>query len=102
MDQIRFSPQLHAVQVSVAQFQICSSGSEIRIRQIFSELLSDYFICMLHKYHCMDINQSEETGLGTLCETKSWNYRMFGVGRDLWRSPCPPPLLKQGHPELVA
>jgi len=27
---------------------------------------------------------------------------MFGVGRDLWGSSSPSPLLKQGHPEQAA
>lgn len=33
---------------------------------------------------------------------ESQNYRMVEVGRDLWRSSCPGPLLRQGHPEPVA
>jgi len=32
----------------------------------------------------------------------SQNHRMAEAGRDLWRSFCPTPLLKQGHLELVA
>ena len=34
--------------------------------------------------------------------TESQNHRMSGVGRDLWGSPSPTPLLKQGHPEQAA
>lgn len=30
------------------------------------------------------------------------NYRMVEVGRDLLRSSCPGPLIRQGHPEPVA
>ena len=30
------------------------------------------------------------------------DHRMVEVGRDLWRSSCLAPLLKQGHLELVA
>ena len=29
------------------------------------------------------------------------NHGMAEAGRDLFRSPCPTPLLKQGHPERV-
>jgi len=32
----------------------------------------------------------------------SQNHKIVEVGRDLWRSPGPNPLLKQGHLELVA
>ena len=32
----------------------------------------------------------------------SQNHRMVGVGRDLWRSSCPTPLLEQGHLEQGA
>ena len=34
--------------------------------------------------------------------TASQNHRLFGVGRDLWGSPSPTPLQKQGHPEQAA
>ena len=34
--------------------------------------------------------------------TASQNHRMVGVGRDLWGSPSPTPLPKQGHLEQVA
>ena len=33
---------------------------------------------------------------------ESQNHRMVEVGRDLWRSSGPTPVLKQGHLELVA
>jgi len=33
--------------------------------------------------------------------TDSQNPRLVGVGRDLWRSSCPTPLLRQGHPEQL-
>ena len=32
----------------------------------------------------------------------SQNHRMFGVGRDLWRSPSPTPLPKQSHLQQAA
>ena len=31
--------------------------------------------------------------------SESQNPRMAGIGRDLWRSPCPTPLLEQAPPE---
>ncbi|GAB0189385.1 hypothetical protein GRJ2_001403800 [Grus japonensis] len=41
----------------------------------------------------------EEKDLGVLVEE---NHRMVGVGRDVWRSSSPTPLLKQDHLEHVA
>jgi len=32
---------------------------------------------------------------------RSHNHRLFQIGRDLWRTPGPSPLLKQGHLELL-
>ena len=39
----------------------------------------------------------------TVCvNTKSQNHRMVGVGRDLWASSSPNPLMKPGHLAQVA
>lgn len=39
--------------------------------------------------------------IGTDVVICSQDYTVDEVIKDLWRSPSPSPLLKQGHPELV-
>ena len=36
------------------------------------------------------------------CGARFSHHRTAGIGRDLWRSPCPTPLPKQGHLEQAA
>ena len=52
---------------------------------IFFSLSLNYFICCT-----------------TFVTTESQNHKMVEVGRHLWRSSCPTPLLKQGHLQAVA
>ena len=64
-------------------------------------VITDRQTLALHQLLNLDWGIFRAKGKKVSMFTESENHRMAEAGRDLWRSSCPIPLLKQGHLDPV-
>lgn len=78
-------------------FLYCKNQLKPVIFHTVDHILMSNYNCRVWKCPVRTVLQFSYLNLSQI-----YTHRMVEVGRDLWRLPCPKPLLKQGHLELFS